>query len=100
MKRTFDVSTKQDADSNPKVTKVTINYPEGLPSWMMDGYDAFLVVKVQNRWRSKGIPATFECNAQDLAPGQRAQALTPEQVLAALSPEERKALFDKYMGSK
>ena len=98
MKRTFDVSTKQDKDSPAKATKLTVVYPDGLPTWVMDGYDAFLVVKLQTSWRTKGIPANLEVQAEKLAPGTRAPAQTPEQVFAALSPAEREAIFKKYSG--
>lgn len=100
MKRTFDVSTKQDADSQPKVTKVTMTFPDGLPEWVMSGYEAFAVVKMQGNWRRKGIPAVAEVNAQDLAPGTRAPAATLEQQVAALTPEQRQALIAKLSQMK
>lgn len=96
MKRTFVVSTKQDSDSQPKVTNLTVTFPDGTPVWLMEGYEAFLTVKLQGTWRRKGIPATFECNAQDYAPGKRSAPMSLEQALGALSPEERKVLLAKY----
>ena len=96
MKREIVVSTKQDKDAQAKRTHLTINYPDGIPAWLLDGYEAFLVVKLQGQWRNKGIPATLEVNAQDYAPGTRAKPMTVEEALAALTPEQRAALLAKY----
>ena len=96
MKREIAVSTKQDKDAPAKRTHLTINYPDGIPAWLLDGYESFLVVKLQGQWRNKGIPAALEVNAQDYAPGTRAKPMTVEEALAALTPEQRAALLAKY----
>lgn len=96
MQRSFDVSTKQDKDSPAKRTALKVNYPDGLPTWVMDGFDAYLTVRLQSSWRNKGIPATLEVNAQDYAPGTRAKPMTAEEAFAALTPEQRQALIAKY----
>lgn len=96
MQREIVVSTKQDKDAPAKRTNITINYPDGIPAWLLDGYESFLVVKLQGQWRNKGIPATLEVNAQDYAPGTRAKPMTVEEALAALTPEQRAALLAKY----
>lgn len=100
MKRVFDVTTRPEAGAAAKITNLTVNFPDGLPTWIMAGYENFLVVKLQTGWRTKGIPPKLEVNAQDHAPGTRAPAQTPEQVFAALSPAEREALFKKYAAQK
>jgi len=90
------VDTKKDKDSPSKQTTFTVDWTAINEQMLRNGYLAWLIVKRQNHWRNKGIPAAEVCVAKDHAPGQRAPAMTLEQQLAALSPEERKALFAKH----
>lgn len=83
MIKTLVVDTKQDKDAPSKKTTLKVEYPDNIPGWLVEGYNSFLVVKLQGSWRNKGIPAEFSCKAQDYAPGTR-HSMTPEEALQSL----------------
>lgn len=78
---TFKVSTKVNKDSPAIIT--TLSVKEGNPQVAMALAMQALVVKLQGTWRKSGIPATFECNMDDYAPGTRhaAAPMTPSDII-------------------
>jgi hypothetical protein len=70
-KKTFAVSTRFDADSQPKNTTLTVVY-DGCPeSTALNLATQQLVVRVQGRWRKKSIPSDCTVYMKDYAAGSR-----------------------------
>lgn len=89
------ISTKRNKDSSPVNTILDVDYSTISRQQLEAGYNAFLVVKLQNGWRKNGIPAAFQCKAETYAPGTRSVTvpLTPEN----MTPEQRKVMLQKLM---
>lgn len=93
------VKTKTSAREDAVETNLTIEWEGMEPEDVRALAQQALIVKVQNEWRRKGIPAgDHTIQAADYKVGVRRPATkqTLEQMLAKLSAEERAALLEKY----
>jgi hypothetical protein len=81
MKIRFSMSTAKTEGAAAIVTSGTMIFPDGTPSWLAYGYIAYAKIKLQGRFRRKGIPPQWEGEALSLAPGSREMAslLPPAQ---------------------
>lgn len=96
-KQTITFVTKKDkTEKQGKKTILTVDWTGTTEEQLKAGYLSFLVVKLQGKYRDKGIPEKAEVKASDYAPGTRGQQMTAEEAFASLTPEQRAELVKKY----
>lgn len=94
-----EVTTKPAAGAEGVTTNLTINWDGMTPEDIQALAQQALIVKLQGKWRTGGIPAgDATVDATDYKIGVRAPRTkqTLEQMLAALSPADKAALLAKF----
>ena len=104
MRKTYEVSTKLDADGVAKVTQVTVDSEGATPDQVFDQAARTLIVTAQGGFRRNGsIPATHLIMVKDAGTRGAGFKVTPESIIAAapsFTPEQRKALMTQLAAMK